>query len=61
MNSEDNSHTKNQTMLHDHGEHVHKEESNEMGHGGHGAHANHANMVEDFKKRFWISLVLTIP
>jgi Cu2+-exporting ATPase len=43
-----------------------------MGHGGsvhggahHGAdhegHADHAGMVEDFKRRFWISLALTIP
>ena len=28
-------------------------------HGGHAAH--HAHMVEDFKQRFWISLVATIP
>ena len=34
-----------------HGEH--------MGHGGHAGH--HAHMVEDFKKRFWISLIVTIP
>jgi len=26
---------------------------------GHAAH--HAHMVEDFKRRFWISLILTIP
>ncbi len=32
------------------------------GHGGHGGHASHhAHMVEDFKKRFWISLIITIP
>lgn len=35
-----------------HGEHRHHE---------HTAHAHHAHMVEDFKKRFWISLILTIP
>lgn len=35
-----------------HGEHV--------GHGGHG-HDHHRMMIEDFKKRFWISLVLSIP
>ena len=28
-------------------------------HGGH--HDHHAHMVADFRKRFWISLVLTIP
>lgn len=33
------------------------------GHGDHGAlhHHHHAHMVEDFRKRFWISLILTIP
>ncbi|WP_126993151.1 heavy metal translocating P-type ATPase [Thermosipho globiformans] len=27
----------------------------------HDHHSHHAQMVEDFKKRFWISLILTIP
>ena len=41
---------------HDHGAHEGHE------HGGHHGHADHhAHMVEDFKKRFWISLVLTVP
>ena len=32
------------------------------GHGaGHGAHDHHAHMVADFRRRFWISLALTIP
>ena len=32
------------------------------GHGGHGGHHDHhAHMVADFRKRFWVSLVLTIP
>jgi len=31
-------------------------------HSGHGGHAgHHAHMIEDFKKRFWISLIATIP
>lgn len=30
-----------------------------MGQAGHAVH--HAHMVEDFKRRFWISLVATIP
>lgn len=32
-------------------------------HGGHGhqGHSGHGDMVEDFKKRFFISLILTIP
>jgi len=28
---------------------------------GHEAHDHHAMMIDDFKKRFWISLVLTVP
>ncbi|MFW6206420.1 MAG: copper-translocating P-type ATPase [Gemmatimonadota bacterium] len=36
-----------------HGEH------GKGGAGNHGSH--HAHMVEDFKRRFWVSLVLTIP
>lgn len=39
----------------DHGHHEHD-------HGGHGGHADHhEHMIEDFKKRFWVSLVLAIP
>jgi Cu2+-exporting ATPase len=30
-------------------------------HGDHGAHGPHAHHVEDFRRRFWISLALTIP
>ena len=35
---------------HDHGEHA--------GHAGHGGHADHAEM---FRRRFWVSLALTVP
>ncbi len=38
---------------HDHGSHD--------GHDGHDHMQHHKHMAEDFKKRFWISLVLTIP
>ncbi|MBD3217797.1 MAG: cadmium-translocating P-type ATPase [candidate division Zixibacteria bacterium] len=31
------------------------------GHDGHDHKSHHAHMAEDFKRRFWISLVLTIP
>ena len=31
------------------------------GHVGHGHQAHHAHMAADFRKRFWISLVLTLP
>jgi Cu2+-exporting ATPase len=28
---------------------------------GHEGHDRHAMMIHDFKKRFWISLILTVP
>ncbi len=37
---------------HEHGQHQH---------GGHDHAAHHAHMVQDFKKRFWISLAATVP
>ncbi|MBC7334453.1 MAG: heavy metal translocating P-type ATPase, partial [Actinobacteria bacterium] len=37
--------------------HIHHEHK----HHEHMSHAHHAHMVEDFKKRFWVSLILTIP
>ena len=42
----------------DHGGHARHE-----GHGGHGGgHAgHHEHMVQDFRRRFWISMVLTVP
>ncbi|HEX5025638.1 MAG TPA: copper-translocating P-type ATPase, partial [Agriterribacter sp.] len=40
-----------QMMHHDHGGH-------DMGSGG---HDHHAMMITDFKKRFWVSLALTVP
>jgi Cu2+-exporting ATPase len=34
-----------------------------LGHAGHGepGHDHHAMMIDDFKKRFWVSLLLSIP
>jgi Cu2+-exporting ATPase len=48
---------------HMHHKHKHVDHSMHMGHGahGHGGHEHHAMMVQDFKKRFWISLIATIP
>jgi len=40
-----------------HTEHTMKHEN----HGGHAHHDHHEHMVQDFRKRFWISLILTIP
>lgn len=45
---------------HVHTEHEHNSEDHGGGHGHHG-HGGHEDMVEDFKKRFFISLILTLP
>ena len=39
-----------------HAEHTMKHEN----HGGHAHHEHHEHMVQDFRKRFWVSLILTI-
>lgn len=39
----------------------HHEEHHGHGHDGGGHHDHHTHMVADFKQRFWVSLVLTIP
>src|SRR5690625_2385821 len=52
---------------HRHEEHVHHHEDDGNNvhelHGDHGHHGHHdhGDMVEDFKKRFFISLIITIP
>ena len=40
-----------------------REHSKHVSHPGHSGHAghDHGQMVADFRKRFWISLLLTIP
>ena len=38
--------------------HLHHDMNPPMGHEG---HDHHAMMIDDFKKRFWISLILTLP
>ena len=49
-----------ETTLHGHDADVHhKHGGGESSHHGH--HDHHAHMIEDFKKRFWISLLLTVP
>jgi len=58
------------TMPHGHEHHGHKhhtaptEKGHHAGHEGHGGHdhsQHHNMMIADFKKRFWISVALTIP
>ena len=52
---------------HEHGGHgAHEGHKGHEGHGDHGGHAGHAHhdharMVEDFKRRFFVSAALTIP
>jgi len=41
--------------------HDHDGESGHQGHQGHQGHHDHAAMVADFRRRFWISLALTVP
>lgn len=46
-------------MDHDHSNHTHQDSSQH--HGEHNHHDHHKMMIEDFKKRFWISVLLTLP
>ncbi len=56
---------------HDHSNHTHhadhaghgghENHSGHEGHSGHNHHDHHAMMVRDFRKRFWISLGITVP
>ncbi len=61
-------HAQQQNAGHDHAKHDHSQhqhaghEHGKQGHDEHhGHHDHHAHMVADFRKRFWISLVITIP
>lgn len=61
----------NQHEHHKHDDHQSTNHDNQTSHqhdqhhnnkaGGHGHHDHHSHMVADFKKRFWISLIITIP
>ncbi len=42
----------------EHSHHQHHTDSPEHGHEGHN---HHKMMIADFKKRFWVSLVVSIP
>lgn len=46
--------------LHGHGQAMHGDTSGHPPHGGHG-HDHHRMMIDDFRRRFWVSLVLSIP
>ena len=43
-------------------QHQHAEHNKDAGHGSRrGGGSHHAHMVADFRRRFWVSLVLTVP
>ena len=44
-----------------HAAHEGMEHAKHEGHKGHDHHAHHAQMVADFRRRFWVSLGLTVP
>ncbi len=46
---------------HSNHEHHHQDTAEGHDHQQHSHHDHHAHMIEDFKKRFWISMVLTVP
>lgn len=46
---------------HEHSQHIQSQhQEHNPGH-GHLGHDHHQMMIEDFKKRFWISLIITVP
>ena len=50
-------------LNHNHGQHKHQDNKTHQ-HNGHGSHnhsGHHAMMIKDFRKRFWISLIVTLP
>ena len=65
MQNHHNHHHEHNHSVHHHEEHHHSTHHHEKHkhheHGGHDHHAHHVHMIEDFKKRFWVSLVITIP
>jgi Cu2+-exporting ATPase len=56
----EHNHSAHHREEHHHSAHHHEEHKHQE-HGGHDHHAHHGHMIEDFKKKFWISLVITIP
>ena len=61
MNHSDHQHKHAGSENHSRSEHQqhHQNSAGHQGHTDHGSH--HAHMVADFRKRFWISLVLSVP
>jgi len=57
MNSDHSKHSNHKDHNHSHEEMNHKEGE----HKGHNHSGHHGHMIEDFRKRFWISLIVTVP
>ncbi|WP_100012893.1 heavy metal translocating P-type ATPase [Lentibacillus sediminis] len=59
----DHDHSKHSSHDHVHHHDDHDHGHSDHNHGDHGSHGHHdhGDMVKDFKKRFYISLILTIP
>jgi Cu2+-exporting ATPase len=51
----------NQDGHDEHSAHKKRDEHGEHSNGGHNQQSHHRMMIKDFKKRFWVSLILTIP
>ncbi len=54
-------HEQHSMEAHDHGSHHHQKAHQHLPESKHAGHKHHQHMVADFRKRFYISLILTIP
>jgi len=67
MTNNEKTHSSHEHNSHNHTNHEKHEMKHEMKHEGHENHkghehlAHHEHMVKDFRKRFWVSFILTIP
>jgi Cu2+-exporting ATPase len=61
MKEHNHSNHEHEHMGEDHHQHHHAMHEHHDQHAHHDHHSHHAHMVEDFRKRFWISLVLSFP
>ncbi len=63
-NHNDGKHSEHDHSEHNHSNHDHSHHDKRSGaHGGgkHSHHDHHAHMIADYRKRFWISLIVSIP
>jgi len=60
MNNEHKHHNHNDHHM-EHHSHSEQDHTKHNEHGDHNHHDHHKHMIEDFKKKFWISLIVTIP